>query len=88
MWGRSDFSLIAATGESGRMQGATRPKAVDLEEGKGSTGEAETTATTGPAVEITKATAGGQTEKHFYGTMTLDPVRATLDFATVVDEVV
>ena len=67
----------------------TRPKAVDLEEGKGSsTGEAETTATTGPAVEITKATAGGQTEKHFYGTMTLDPVRATLDFATVVDEVV
>jgi hypothetical protein len=27
-------------------------------------------------------------KKHFYGTISLDPVKAKLDFATIVDEVV
>lgn len=32
--------------------------------------------------------SNGQTKNRFYGTITLDPVRATIDFATAVDEVV
>lgn len=37
-----------------------------------------------PGAQVT----GGKTKKHFYGATKLDPVRATIDFATVVDEVV
>ena len=33
-------------------------------------------------------TANGGVKKQFYGTVTLDPVKAKLDFATIVDEVV
>jgi len=84
-----DSSLFIEREAAAEYKERTKPKAEDLEEesktsigepGAPIAGESEGGAAEGPT--------DGQAKRIFYGTMRLDPVRATIDFATVVDEVV
>lgn len=67
----------------------TKPKTDAAEVGgKSDPGQLPPNAGGRPDVTPGSQVTGGPTKRHFYGTIKLDPVRATIDFATVVDEVV
>ena len=84
-----ESSLLIDREKAAEYRDKTKPKPDDTEEDSGaSTGKPGTTTTSGPGVGIAGESTGGQAKKHFYGTIKLDPVKATIDFATVVDEVV
>ena len=84
-----ESSLLIDREKAAEYKAQTRPKPEDLEEGGRTSAGVPGTLTAGESEgEPPEVATGGQTKKHFYGTMKLDPVRATMDFATVVDEVV
>ncbi len=81
----SSFLIDREKAAEYKEQTKPQPEDVDVDTGT-TTGEPGTTTPSGLGTD--GEATDGQTKKHFYGTMKLDPVRATLDFATVVDEVV
>ena len=84
-----ESSLLIVWERVAEYKKQTRPRPEDFEDGSGTCAGVPGTSTTGETEGGShEVTTGGQTKNHFYGTMQLDPVRATLDFATVVDEVV
>ena len=84
-----ESSILIEREKAAEYKEQARPKPEELDEGSGtSVGVPRTSSMDESESGPLEGTTGGQTKKHFYGSMQLDPVRATLDFATVVDEVV
>ncbi len=71
------------TGSSGASSEPADITASDAE-----TGDTGALASTPEVAEGAGATSLGATKKQFYGAISLDPVKAKMDFATVMDEVV
>jgi hypothetical protein len=80
-----ESSLLIDREKAAQYKAQVAPRPVEGEEGsRTSAAEPGTPIAGGPEDGVT----GGSVKRHFYGAMKLNPVRATIEFATVVDEVV